>query len=598
MGGREVPGHDTGRQGDPREWLQGAALDLYEHLDAVGEIRRLKQMPQLGAVAWMRPEAKHTRWDSVALALWQAKRIAHLDSIFGDYGKIEINGHRVGAGRDLMQCWIMLANCGHLWGSYATVKPVMDALRAPGSARDTFLRGLPTNADRAYAGWALDYYILYRLGLSLATGFIHLLPAHRKAKNRAVWLAMLRAVCEPGLFDYEVVRLYRVYDVLRRLAQYCVDLAHARLPVTMDISVIEQDPAHYLKEVVMAETGPLHALLDSLRGYVPYEVYLTPDVVLATRLLQLQAGPQVREDLNAAQSPEDLFARLHAMASPEAWPMVGDVVRTCRSGEYVHLHRAFPPQRRSADPKAFAAQAPRLQSRLTRQVAADVLVHVVASDLTERFIDFYVRRETGPADLARTLTVVCSQMTRPPASAVRSPAPRPSRGAQVRTLMTSLLSLMLRDARHVRVREYPDLSGDDAFLLVRGRDEARARRQVEQQRRRAADGPRRRALQALGASLRARPAGRCRAVMLNGFEVAPGPGKGRSAAELDGAYLDLSPGCATLYLVEAASTGDGSDAVRRLRGILRRLGWLTGSELTPLEGGAEAAVPVRLRARP
>jgi hypothetical protein len=251
-------------------------------------------------------------------------------------------------------------------------------------------------------------------------------------------------------------------------------------------------------------------------------------------------------------------------------------------------------------PEVFAAQTPRLQSRLTSQVAADALVHVVAPNLTERFTDFYVRREIAPADLARTLTVICGQMTRPLGSGGRSAAPRPVRGPQVRGLLSGLLSLMLRETGHVRVKEYLDLGGDDSFVFVRERDEAHVRREIEQAQRRATDDSRRSALQALGASLRARPAGRCRAVMLNGFEVAFMPSRRRSAAEFQGAYMDLSPDCATLYLVEAESTGDGSDAVRRLRGALRRLGWLAGAQVTPLqsgESGAEAAVPVRLRAR-
>jgi len=36
--------------------------------------------------------------------------------------------------------------------------------------------------------------------------------------------------------------------------------------------------------------------------------------------------------------------------------------------------------------------------------------------------------------------------------------------------------------------------------------------------------------------------------------------------------------------------------VRQLRRRLRRLGWLEGAEIVPIEGGAEATVPVCLRA--
>ena len=196
---------DAVSQGDPRAWLSGPALDLYEHLDALGEIDRLKQIPQLGAVAWVNPQVEQTRWDYVELVLRLAARIAPLDSLFEDFGKVEIEGHTVGAGRDLLQCWAMLINYGHLWGSVATERLILDALAAPGKARDLFLEGLSTDADRAYARWVIDHCLVYKMDIPLATGFLHLLPDHREAPGRAMWLAMLRAFCEHGLYGHKII---------------------------------------------------------------------------------------------------------------------------------------------------------------------------------------------------------------------------------------------------------------------------------------------------------------------------------------------------------------------------------------------------------
>ena len=107
---------------------------------------------------------------------------------------------------------------------------------------------------------------------------------------------------------------------------------------------------------------------------------------------------------------------------------------------------------------------------------------------------------------------------------------------------------------------------------------------------------RRRELEVLAASLLNRPVEGFRAVLLNGFRVEP-KGRKSSGAEFGGACIDVNADGATLRVLQAQSGAGSRAAVSRLRGQLRRLGWLEGSQVVATEGGAEAAVTLRLRVR-
>ena len=593
-----MEGAEAAAKRGAREWLRGPALDLYEHLEATGQIARLKQMPQLGAVTWVHPEIKHTRWDYVELLLRLATCVDRVESLSHDMGELEIEGHAVGTARDLLQCWAMLQNCGHLWGTFATERLVLDALVEPGRARDLFIRGMTTQADREFAEHVLGNYLLFKVNWALAVGFLHTLPQHQSPAGRPIWLAMLRAYRNFGGNDTRTRRLYLGQRRLRRLAYTHLDLVNAALPVVTDLDAFERGPADQLESFLSRRDDPFNAVLEHVRRYIPGEIYYAPDAVLVHRLLELHAGAEMKRELTAAASPQDLFAQLEAMKREEAWPVVRQVVKAFRRGDYVHLHRIGWPRPASMDKDSWHATVHPVQSQVERELGAGSLIQVnVPNDRTERWCDFYVRRDIKPADLARTLAVICDSMMRPPAAAERFPAPQPCQGAQVRDLVSAVLSLMLRDSKRVRVKESSELAGASSFLLVHSRNDGYVQREIERLRLACTEDPRRHELDVLDTALLAEPARGFRAVMLGGFEVERRSENSPGDAEFDGAYIDVETSGARLHLVEAKSTLNSHAAMRQLRRRLRRLGWSEGSQVVSIEGGAEATVPLRLLGR-
>jgi hypothetical protein len=106
---------------------------LYDFLDGVGEIDRLKNLDHLGIVREVIDGARHSRFDYIALIFalidqWDQK----VDEIHV-FSKVEVEpepeqGEEV-KGKDLIKCWALLFNIGHLEWTFFTERILLEVLR-------------------------------------------------------------------------------------------------------------------------------------------------------------------------------------------------------------------------------------------------------------------------------------------------------------------------------------------------------------------------------------------------------------------------------------------------------------------------------------
>jgi hypothetical protein len=94
---------------------------LYDFLDEVGEIDRLKNLDHLGIVREVIDGARHSRFDYIALIFalidqWDQK----VDEIHASSGERE--------GKNLIKCWALLFNIGHLEWTFFTERILLEVL--------------------------------------------------------------------------------------------------------------------------------------------------------------------------------------------------------------------------------------------------------------------------------------------------------------------------------------------------------------------------------------------------------------------------------------------------------------------------------------
>ncbi|AHE96773.1 hypothetical protein THERU_02730 [Thermocrinis ruber] len=101
---------------------------LYDFLDEVGEIDRLKNLDHLGIVREVIDGARHSRFDYIALIFalidqWDQK----VDEIHASNVKFKLKaGEKEVKGKDLIKCWALLFNIGHLEWTFFTERILLE----------------------------------------------------------------------------------------------------------------------------------------------------------------------------------------------------------------------------------------------------------------------------------------------------------------------------------------------------------------------------------------------------------------------------------------------------------------------------------------
>ncbi len=107
---------------------------LYDFLDEVGEIDRLKNLDHLGIVREVIDGARHSRFDYIALIFalidsWAQKvEEIHLSSEVKVKPKIKKEEKVKVWGKDLIKCWALLFNIGHLDWTFYTERILLEVL--------------------------------------------------------------------------------------------------------------------------------------------------------------------------------------------------------------------------------------------------------------------------------------------------------------------------------------------------------------------------------------------------------------------------------------------------------------------------------------
>lgn len=142
--------------------LYGLAKDCYHELDKMGRLNSLRHIAHLGPLRDM-AGAYYSRWEYVRLQLGVLHRLyrclkdeSKLTWAPGLSSNKTIPGltDRNVTGMEVIQCWIMLLNAGHLPGTFTTARIFIEVLREEKRIRRSFWsglgRGLPDNVKTRF----------------------------------------------------------------------------------------------------------------------------------------------------------------------------------------------------------------------------------------------------------------------------------------------------------------------------------------------------------------------------------------------------------------------------------------------------------------
>jgi hypothetical protein len=264
--------------------LHSESAELYRWLRDVGEIERLKKLDHLGAIRLVWEGAHHPRWEYITLTWALIDRCAKSPEVHVQSAVALPTGETISSGQELLKCWPLLLNVGHLQWTFAAERALLFELWNSQEARQNFLKRF--SWDRRIHDWAeriLKEGRVYQLFQALA--FIRLRRLASNELPQVPWQSILSAY----VLDLDtsgvrsVQRLRRIYRELRRAAYLALDTHYTP-------SVMAVDPRKLLTDEVSLGRLALGQLLAAEDELAPVERYLYRDVYLAEPVIRAIAA--------------------------------------------------------------------------------------------------------------------------------------------------------------------------------------------------------------------------------------------------------------------------------------------------------------------
>jgi hypothetical protein len=285
--------------------LHNESRVLYDHLLQVDEINRLHSLSQLGYVdeAWRM--ARHTRWDFTMLLLDLIDHCKELPKMHVN-SHVDLNdGVSISSSRELMICWALLLNLGHLHGTFASEGELMFALKGTGAGKahvPSLLDGIPEDA-RPFAKGVLLREDLYRFYQVLA--FFRLRTIATRKMPIALWEQMLLSLVYERPNDREALQRARMaFRSMRRLAFLTLDSSSTPGPLKIAYSEVRSSPAVLQEILLESRDASRRSVFDDLEEYLNRSIYVGAPVLAALAALRPQLRSEIRQRLNTLSFAE------------------------------------------------------------------------------------------------------------------------------------------------------------------------------------------------------------------------------------------------------------------------------------------------------
>lgn len=254
--------------------------DLYDFLKGKKEINRVQHLTQLGFVQSAWPVARHTRWDATVLLLDLIRRMKDLPSVHIGSKVTLRNDVTVSSARELLSCWALLLNLGHLHGTFAVETELLYEIRRQASTtsfQHELLNAVPADA-KAAAERILQEERTYQFFQLLA--FYRLAHLGASGEQLIQWQTVLASYVVRG--DDEAMALTRARQLFRRarrLAFLTLDASLTPSPLEVRLAQLASSNDAFERLLLPEHGFAVGDEFQSLEDFLAREVYNGRDVL-------------------------------------------------------------------------------------------------------------------------------------------------------------------------------------------------------------------------------------------------------------------------------------------------------------------------------
>jgi hypothetical protein len=197
-----------------------------------------------------------------------------------------VGSHRFSSGTEVLKCWSLLLNVGHLEWTFAAERALLFVIAGNRRWRDALLESVPTEV-REWARGIIRGEEIYKFHQVIA--FVRLRTLLKEGSTR--WHRVLAAYVqsETGHVEKKVRRLAATYRKLRRLAYLALDPLFVPSPVQMSLAQLLTSHETW-SEIVLGDGED--ELMDAVEENLAVRVYLSEPVL---RAVEERSGGVMRE---------------------------------------------------------------------------------------------------------------------------------------------------------------------------------------------------------------------------------------------------------------------------------------------------------------
>jgi hypothetical protein len=253
---------------------------VYEWLDEAGEIARLKNLDHLGAIRFAWEGAHHPRWEYIFFILYlidycqKNVKEVHLSS------KVKIpNSIEVSSGSELLKCWVLLFNVGHLEWTFLAERALLLELRRLNKCKN-FLDLF--SDDENLKEWAkdiIDKCNFYHFFQALAFIRLDAIAKSKKPSEKLKWKEIMKTFVKEKNNDSKISKLKKLYRNLRRLAYLTLDPYYTPAGLQLNPAQLFSIPSLPVLSRILEPNTTEEKAFSALEHLLYEDVYLSEKVI-------------------------------------------------------------------------------------------------------------------------------------------------------------------------------------------------------------------------------------------------------------------------------------------------------------------------------
>lgn len=269
--------------------LRAESASVFEWMDTTIELRRLKNMDQLGVLKRKFSCAHHSKFEYVCMMLYLIEMCSQeLKDVFSISREIRISKNKtISSITELLKCWAILLPIGHLHGTFANERAVLKRILMDEKSKKDFL-GKFHRYDPALIKAITEilndenYYKFYQCLAVLK--LIDYKKRKRKSKilvskiNRSIDYVTVYLVPDKDV----LIKAKRIFHQLRQIAYVLLDSHYCNMLFTFDKNILKETIKMSLKQ--SKDETYVTNLWKSLDTYLVQELYRNTESIFIENL--------------------------------------------------------------------------------------------------------------------------------------------------------------------------------------------------------------------------------------------------------------------------------------------------------------------------